>query len=72
MWTVEEVKKKIKAKLAIQLNGKTKEVIEIDEKFSKEDVLEIIKNNKKINKILLGKNIKREIYVPGKILNLVF
>ena len=66
------MQKKIKAKLAIQLNGKTKEVIEIDEKFSKEDVLEIIKNNKKINKILLGKNIKREIYVPGKILNLVF
>ncbi len=71
MWIKEEVKKKIKINVAIQINGKTKEVIEIDESFKKEDVLDILKNNKKINKILLGKSIKREVYIPGKILNLV-
>ena len=43
----------------------------IDDRFSKEKVLEIVKLNDKIKKSLLGKNIVREIYVPGKIVNLV-
>ena len=68
---IRRCKKKIKLKIAIQINGKTKEIIEIDDKISKEKVLEIVKNNDKIKKNLLGKNIKREIYVPGKIVNLV-
>ncbi len=70
-WLNEDVKKKVIIKIAIQINGKTKEIIEIDEKFSKEKVLEIIMDNTKIKKNLLGKEIIREIYVPGKILNLV-
>ncbi len=71
VWPTESVKKKNKSKIAIQINGKTREVIEIDSSLTKEDVLEIIKNNNKIKKNLVGKNIQREIYVPGKILNLV-
>ncbi len=71
-WPKEDVKKKTRLKIAIQVNGKTKEIIEIDESLSKESVLESVKNNVKIKKILLGKKILREIYVPGKIVNLVF
>ncbi len=70
-WPVEEVKKKTKFKLAIQINGKTKEIIEIDDSLSKQMVLELVKNNDKIKKNISGKNIIREIYVPGKIINLV-
>ena len=70
-WPLEDVIKKSEIKIAIQINGKTKEVIEIDEKVSKEKVLEIVKVNDKIKKNILGKNIVREIYVPGKIVNLV-
>ena len=70
-WLDEKVSKKIKLKIAVQINGKTRDIIETDNEISKEDVLELLKNNKKISKILLGKNIIREIYVPGKILNLV-
>ncbi len=70
-WPTESVKKKNKSKIAIQINGKTREVIEIDTSLTKDGVLEIIKNNNKIKKSLVGKNIQREIYVPGKILNLV-
>ena len=70
-WPTESVKKKNKSKIAIQINGKTREVIEIDSSLTKDGVLEIIKNNNKIKKSLVGKNIQREIYVPGKILNLV-
>ena len=68
---MEDIKKKTKLKIAIQINGKTKEIIEIEDKITKENVLEIVKNNEKIKKNLIGKKIAREIYVPGKIVNLV-
>ncbi len=70
-WPLEDVMRKSEIKIAVQINGKTKEIIEIDDKFSKEKVLETVKLNDKIKKNLLGKNIVREIYVPGKIVNLV-
>ena len=71
MWKKESVKKKEKLKIAIQINGKTKQIIEIDEGLSKEMILNRAKDNEKIKKILFSKDIKREIYVPGKIVNLV-
>ncbi len=71
VWPLEDVIRKSEIKIAVQINGKTKEIIEVDEKFSKEKVLETVKLNNKIKKNLLGKNIVREIYVPGKIVNLV-
>ena len=70
-WPLENAIRKSEMKIAIQINGKTKEIIEIDDQFSKETVLEIVKLNDKIKKNLLGKNVVREIYVPGKIVNLV-
>jgi len=70
-WLLEDVIRKSEIKIAVQINGKTKEIIEIDDRFSKEKVLEIIRLNDKIKKNLLGKNVVREIYVPGKIVNLV-
>ncbi len=70
-WPLEDVIKKSEIKIAIQINGKTKEIIEIEDKFSKEKILEIAKDKDRIKKNLLGKNIIREIYVPGKIINLV-
>ena len=45
--------------------------MKIDDKFSKEKIIEIVKDNDKIKKNILGKIIIREIYVPGKIVNFV-
>ena len=70
-WPLEDVIRKSEIKIAVQINGKTKEIIEVDDKFSKEKVLETAKLNSKIKKNLSGKNIVREIYVPGKIVNLL-
>ena len=70
-WVFEEIERKIKLKIAVQINGKTKEIVEIDDNLPKEIILDNIKNNKKIKKNLFGKKIIREIYVPGKIINLV-
>ena len=70
-WPVEDIKEKVSSKIAIQINGKTKEVVEIDSKLQKGEIIDFVMKNEKIKKNLLGKKIQREIYVPGKILNLV-
>ena len=70
-WLVEEVKKKNVIKIAIQINGKTKDIVEIKEEWSKEEVMKLVMSNNKVTKNLSGKNVLREIYVPGKIINLV-
>ena len=71
IWESEDVNKKIKLKIAVQINGKTRDVIEINNTISKEEVMELIKKNDKIKKNINGRKILREIYVPGKIVNLV-
>ena len=70
-WPTENVKKINILNIAIQIDGKIKSVIKLDENLKKEKVLEMVKNNDKIKKSLVDKHIKREIYVPGKIVNLV-
>ncbi len=71
-WIAENAKQEAQLKIAVQINGKTREIIKIsDQNISKDKILEIVKKKDKIKKNLLGKNIKREIYVPGKIINLV-
>ena len=71
VWPLEDVKKKTIIKIAVQINGKTKAIIEIDGKLSKKEVFEKVQAIDKIKRSLLSKNIIREIYVPGKIVNLV-
>ncbi len=71
-WPVEKVViNNTKNTIAIQINGKTKGVIQVESSLSKEVIIDLVKNDKKISKYFRGKDIKREIYVPGKILNFV-
>ena len=70
-WEEESVGAKTKFKIAIQINGKTREIIEVDDTISKKEVMEIAIKNNKVSKNLSGKTVLREIYVPGKIINLV-
>ncbi len=70
-WPIEKTTKKTKIKIALQINGKTKDVIEVDEKLDKEQIIKIVKNNNKIKKNIIQKKLIKEIYVPNKIVNLV-
>ena len=70
-WPIEKTIKKTKIKIALQINGKTKDVIEVDEKLDKEQIIKIVKNNNKIKKNIIQKEIIKEIYIPNKIVNLV-
>lgn len=55
----------------IQINGKLKDCISVDAEASNEEILELIKKSPKIVQAYQEFEIKKEIYVPGKIYNLV-
>jgi len=61
--------RKQKTKIAIQINGKTREVIEIEKNLMEEKVVSITKKSEKISKSLLNKKIIRIIFVKNKIIN---
>ena len=71
-WPVEKIESLIaKINIAIQINGKTRGVIEMENNTNKENALILAKNDKKIKKYLENKEILKEIYVPNKIINFV-
>mgnify|MGYP000107825404 FL=1 len=61
--------RKQKTKIAIQINGKTREVIEIEKNLMEKKVVSITKKSEKISKSLLNKKIIRIIFVKDKIIN---
>lgn len=65
----EQKMKEDSIEIAVQVNGKLRSTIEVDINESKESVLE--KAKALVEGKLDGKNIVKEIYVPGKIVNLV-
>ena len=57
--------------VAIQVDGKTKEVIKFDIGSKKEAVQEVDFNSPRIKRIVMNKKINKIIFVPDKILNIV-
>ena len=57
--------------IAIQVNGKTKEVIQFDIGSKKEHVQKIALEQSRVKKIIINKKIDKIIFVPEKILNVV-
>ena len=55
----------------IQINGKLKDCISVDAEATNDEILELIKQSPKIVDAYNNFEIKKEIYVPGKIYNLV-
>ena len=70
-WPEEFVNQKKASKIAVQINGKTKHIFEIANELTEKEIIETVLKNSKIKKNLIGKEIVRKIYVPGKILNFV-
>ncbi len=58
-------------KIAVQVNGKLKATIDISKNISKDDALKTAKNEPKVAEFIAGKEIVKEIFVPGKIVNIV-
>ena len=57
--------------IAVQINGKVKATINIDKDISKDNAIALAKNDSRIAEVIVGKTVVKEIYVPGKIINIV-
>ena len=57
--------------IPIQVNGKLKTCISVDSNISDDEILSIIKSEPMIQELFNKYDVKKEIYVPGKIYNLV-
>lgn len=57
--------------LIVQVNGKLRDKLNVAAHLSKEEVLALVKASEKVQSFIDGKEIKREIFVPGKLVNLV-
>ena len=55
--------------VAIQINGKTRSIMDLETDLPKEEVLKAAKNL--VEKYLVGKKVAREIYVERKVVNFV-
>ena len=60
-----------KYNIVIQINGKKRGLILIENNISKDDLIEKIKKESEINKFLNGKNIIKSIYIENKLINLI-
>lgn len=57
--------------IVAQINGKVKAKAVISTSAQKDEVIALVKNDPKISELIDGKTIVKEIYVPGKLVNLV-
>jgi leucyl-tRNA synthetase len=72
-WPAYEAKYLVKddMTIAIQVNGKLRSRISVPKESDKETILNQAKADTKIQKYLEGKELVKEIYVPGRLVNLV-
>ena len=57
--------------LAVQINGKARATIDVATDASKEVVMQAARAEENIQRHLEGKTVRKEIYVPGRIVNIV-
>ncbi|MGI6157502.1 MAG: leucine--tRNA ligase [Saccharofermentanales bacterium] len=57
--------------IVLQINGKIKARVDIPHDLAKDDALDLARNHENIVEALEGKQIIKEIYVPGKLVNIV-
>ena len=67
----EELAKLDTITVAVQINGKLRDTIEVDVGISDADLLSIAKSLPRVSSQLEGKTIRREIVVPKRLVNLV-
>lgn len=70
IWDEAKIVKDI-VEIAIQINGKVKSIVNIGVNEQKESVREKVMNNDKVKAAVNGKIILKEIYVAGRIYNIV-
>ena len=57
--------------IVIQINGKKRGIIKAKKNIKSEEIIEKVKNEKNIMKYLSDTNIKKQIYVPNRLINII-
>ncbi|KAI8525066.1 hypothetical protein RHMOL_Rhmol13G0199200 [Rhododendron molle] len=57
--------------LPVQINGKTRGTIQVEEGCTEEDAFKLASMDEKVSKYLDGRTVRKRIYVSGKILNVI-
>lgn len=57
--------------LPVQINGKTRGTIQVEKTCTEEDAFQVAAEDEKLSKYLTGQPVKKRIFVPGKILNVI-
>ncbi|KAL8469086.1 hypothetical protein ACS0TY_032067 [Phlomoides rotata] len=57
--------------LPVQINGRTRGTIQVEKTCTEEDAFILASMDSKLSKFLNGETIKKRIFVPGKILNII-
>ena len=55
----------------VQINGKKRGLIVSSPNINEESLIQLIKKDENINKYLNNKNIKKKIFVPNKLINII-
>ena len=68
-----KIKKDLKEEIsfAVQINGKTREIIKINKGITEKEVNKIIEKNLKVQKYIQNKQIKKIIFVENRIINYI-
>jgi len=66
-----EIAKELEIEIPVQINGKVRDKIKVAADADKDTILTLAKNSEKIKGFTSGKQIVKEIYVPGRLVNLV-
>ena len=57
--------------LVVQVNGKVRDKIEVDESLSEDEMKEIALSSEKVKEFTAGKTVVKTIVVPKKLVNIV-
>lgn len=57
--------------IAVQVNGKFRAEITVSADAAEDQIVDLAKQNEKVSSYIHGKEIRKAIYIPGKIVNLV-
>ena len=57
--------------LVVQVNGKKRTILKVKRDISENEILKIIKLNKEVEKFLIKQIIKKIIFVPNRLINII-
>ena len=55
----------------VQINGKKRGLIKVNRDTSEDDIIKLVKENNEINKYIKNQELKKKIFVPNKLINII-